>query len=42
MEKIEVVEKIDHGILEKFQKKKAFMESYDKNVDQLNKDKRAI
>lgn len=42
LEKVEVVERIDPDILERFQKKKEWMEDYEKKVDQLNKDKRAI
>lgn len=39
---MEVVEQIDHDILEKFNKKKAIIEEYDKNIDKINRDKRAI
>ena len=39
---MEVVERIDPDILERFRKKKAYMEEYDKKVEQIDKDKRAI
>lgn len=42
MEKLEVVETIDKEILEKFNKKKNIMEEYDKNIDAITRDKRAI
>ncbi len=42
MEKLEVVETIDKEILEKFNKKKVIMEEYDKNIDAITRDKRAI
>lgn len=42
LEKIEVVENIDKDILEKFNKKKAIIEDYDKNIDKISRDKRAI
>jgi hypothetical protein len=37
-----VVEQIDQDILERFNKKKAIIEEYDKNIDKINRDKRAI
>lgn len=37
-----MVEQIDQDILEKFNKKKAIIEEYDKNIDKINRDKRAI
>lgn len=33
---------IDNDILEKFSKKKALIEEYDKNIDKISRDKRAI
>lgn len=42
LEKVEVVGQIDNDILEKFSKKKALIEEYDKNIDKISRDKRAI